>query len=710
MYGEAAQRYWSAGWRGILPLPPRRKHSPPDGYTGHSGKWPSYPDVFAWTEENPDGNICIRLPEDVVGLDVDNYGTKTGGSTLAEAEKLWGPLPPTVRSTSRDDIHSGIRLYRVPPGVTFKSGITFRDKQLGGIDIIQYSHRYVVVSPSIHPDTGQPYRWLDDSGWVTDEIPCPTTLPELPENWVTELTVGDRVDLESVDVGEAIGGLTTGVPDGAVARRLTQAVVALKDSGSRHDNTLANVLGLLRLSEMGHPGVSGALRVLGDAFVSAVGSERPDAASEFERMVVGERGHALIASTPTPEIEVSAGDDDEFWEARHSLSMIRRYAYARLASPWAVLGVVLCRAVSGVPPHVQLPALVGGRASLNLFVGVVGEPGAGKGAAVAAGRDLFTGNDVHSVEVGSGEGLAHQYKHVEKGTWITDRVSVLFTCTEIGTLIAERSRNGSKLIPTLNHAYSGEGLGLAYADNTRRVPLGDHDYRMCLVMGMQPRVCGPILADEVGGLPQRILWLPAWDSGIATAEEDWDSVLIGLPCLEGREWAGSVPDNEIRLPREVVVGVRQFHKENRSTSTSNGLDGHSLLTKIKVATALAILDLRKVVTLEDWALADRVMMKSHETRSYVQSTLSEHNKIARTKFAEGEAFSEDIKNESMDRRQRERVTESLVSKAASRELTRKELLGKVSGRDRSIARGILDELVSAGLIEKGADGVLRLAG
>ena len=89
----------------------------------------------------------------LIGIDVDAYDAKTGGRTLKEAESRWGPLPPTWRSTARvDDDVSGIRVFRVPVGVFFRSVIQFKNLELADIEIIQPHHRYVTAWPSIHPE------------------------------------------------------------------------------------------------------------------------------------------------------------------------------------------------------------------------------------------------------------------------------------------------------------------------------------------------------------------------------------------------------------------------------------------------------------------------------------------------------------------------------------------------------------------------------
>ena len=97
-YADGWQTYHQLGWPSILPLPARRKKSPPKGYTGTGGARPSYADMCQWDELYPDGNIALRLPDGSVGIDVDHYGDKCGGDTITDAEKRWGRCPPRPAS------------------------------------------------------------------------------------------------------------------------------------------------------------------------------------------------------------------------------------------------------------------------------------------------------------------------------------------------------------------------------------------------------------------------------------------------------------------------------------------------------------------------------------------------------------------------------------------------------------------------------------
>lgn len=305
-YGSEAVDYWQAGFRGILPLPYGKKFPPPKGWTGYDAPWPSFPDIQTWVEEQPNGNLGLRLPNTVVGIDVDGYAGKRGGETLAHAELLWGKLPDTVRSTSRIDGVSGIRLFRVSAGTELETVVAFPDKGLAGIEVCQFFHRYVVAWPSFHEGTQRRYRWIDTHGNVSSDIPRPSELPELPAEWIEGLrrkSAGSAT--VSVDAAKNLAALPGGIMTPNVASELARAQLALTSgAGSRHDVTLAAVGALFRLAERGgETGIREALDKLAQAFITSVTKDgsrsQEEALLEWDRMVRGQRIHDLIASTPS---------------------------------------------------------------------------------------------------------------------------------------------------------------------------------------------------------------------------------------------------------------------------------------------------------------------------------------------------------------------------------------------------------------------------
>ena len=182
-YAEAAVDYWRAGWS---PIPVKGKHPPVAGFTGKDGATPSFADITAWSENGfGDWNVAVRLPDDVVGLDMDCYDGKAGAATIADREARWGKLPATAYSTSRTD-GSRIRFYRVPAGLTWPGDLGTGS----GVEIIRRAHRYAVVWPSIHPTTGATVLWFEPAGEELDGPPPIGSLAELPAAWVTGLTGG----------------------------------------------------------------------------------------------------------------------------------------------------------------------------------------------------------------------------------------------------------------------------------------------------------------------------------------------------------------------------------------------------------------------------------------------------------------------------------------------------------------------------------------
>lgn len=309
-------------------------------------------------------------------------------------------------------------------------------------------------------------------------------------------------------------------------------------------------------------------------------------------------------------------DPETIWSRRASLSTLHDFARAYLASPWAVLAVTLARTTATVPPHITLPPLVGGRGSLNLFVAVVGASGLGKGAATAVSHSaLALGQDIPMLPIGSGEGMAKAIGHREvvdvEGQpkyWITviDNPSVIFEASEVDQFAAQGGRSGSTLFSQIRSAWSGEVIGATYATAEKAVTIPAHDYRCCFIVGVQPRRSGALLHESDGGTPQRFLWLPAADplarDGVKIPEQ------MMLPKID---WP--LNPMHMEVPKEAARAIRQ-NRIKALKGASDVLDGHMMLTRLKTAAALAVLDGRTDVDSEDWDISELIMQKSADTR------------------------------------------------------------------------------------------------
>lgn len=164
---------------GFFPLPLDGKVCKFKGVTGNKAKNISRANVAKFG----DHNLGLRLPNTVVGLDWDAY---KGAESFIALIELLGDLPVTYKTTSRTDGQSGIYLYSVPAGTKFVSELSDAH-----VELIQHTHRYATVFPSIHPDTNRQYNWYfgapnGDSFEI--DIPKVSKLPALPERWIQFLT------------------------------------------------------------------------------------------------------------------------------------------------------------------------------------------------------------------------------------------------------------------------------------------------------------------------------------------------------------------------------------------------------------------------------------------------------------------------------------------------------------------------------------------
>lgn len=120
--------------------------------------------VAAWWRAWPEANIGLAIPHTVLVIDIDPR--HDGHLSLAAHEAAHTELPTTMAAYSgRGD--GGRHLYfRRPAG-------RLTSTRLGnGVDL-KLSGGYVVAPPSIHPDTGRPYRWdlapvAAAPGWLVD--------------------------------------------------------------------------------------------------------------------------------------------------------------------------------------------------------------------------------------------------------------------------------------------------------------------------------------------------------------------------------------------------------------------------------------------------------------------------------------------------------------------------------------------------------------
>ncbi len=160
---EAAAIYAKHGWA-VFPCIGKQ----PATKTGFKSASTELERIGDWWERNPSANIGWSLPTDWFALDVDPR--HDGDKSLAE---LYAKHRDQVPFTLEALTGSGGRhlIFRMPEGVELRQGAGF----LPGLDTRRGGRGYLLVAPSIHPDTKGAYEWR-----VAVE-------PQLPPAWLVEL-------------------------------------------------------------------------------------------------------------------------------------------------------------------------------------------------------------------------------------------------------------------------------------------------------------------------------------------------------------------------------------------------------------------------------------------------------------------------------------------------------------------------------------------
>lgn len=384
-----------------------------------------------------------------------------------------------------------------------------------------------------------------------------------------------------------------------------------------------------------------------------------------------------------------------FWTERGSLQHIYMAALSRMCPPWAVLAHCVVRALALVRPHVTLPHIIG-HGSLNFFAAVVAKSGDGKSAAEDIALDLIN-TAVQQRNLGSGEGLIDAYvRPANKATGEPEGLheSILFIADEADSLRALGSRSGATLSSTLRSAFTGKQLGFSYRNNPRH--LDARTYRLTFLVNVQPAKAGVLLEDETGGLLQRLIWFPGNDPRIDAQKPPWPGPLT-LPSP-----AAWLYPRELKIPYEAHELIIDS-AEARGRGETDPLDGHALFAREKLAYALAVLDGRDVMALDDWRLAGIVSRVSDHTRAFAAqqaelAAVADAEKRGTERGVELDAASGERDRRAWERAGRiDRRIINRLKDAGAAGVTEGELGKMPPARDRHMIRTRLHVLVNQGL-------------
>lgn len=361
-----------------------------------------------------------------------------------------------------------------------------------------------------------------------------------------------------------------------------------------------------------------------------------------------------------PEVD----PDDGFWTQREVLAHIRDFARYRRANPYAVLGSVMRRAVACIEPNVVLPPIVGSVVSVNLYTASVGRSGQGKGVADGAGNDAVTFVNKDNIEieiehpnVGTGEGLARLFKG-RRNIGEEPPTRAHLVVPEVATLAALAGRQGATLMSELLKAFMGEPLGFTNNSQVTTTAIGAHTYRLSLGVGVQPENAGFFLSREKDGFPQRFLWFPVTDPHAPEVRPPLvEPLVVEMPhfSADTRVWVdvpGTVKDEIDAFRHRVLIG----------DDTVDPIDGHLMLTRLKAAFALAILNGCTSINVDDWKIAGELIEVSKQVRIDLRAVLDERRRRENREKALDAADREAIIATRLSEGNQQRVAQAITRK------------------------------------------------
>jgi hypothetical protein len=617
---------------GFKPVPLAGKNLLVKGATGHDGTVTAQ-QVEDWREMYPNANTGI-VAHGWVSIDVDHHDEKYGADSLVELERRHGKLPRTWKSSARGaDSPSAQYFYRVEDIVPYASNPAKH------IEIIHPTHRYAAVAPSIHPELGTEYVWYDPSGSPASQLPDIDELPELPLTWTLAFSRPENMDLTGTKAFSGNNQIWIDWLDDSgptfFTLQLIEEVESLNHIGH---NALLILLGRVRDLEikLWERGTRKAFEAISTKFFATTNNPQPDI--EFNNLlnwVIGEDWQLTAKSFRTArEIMLhliknfEASDDKKFWTSRESLRSIYSLGRKKVISPYTLLGMTMLRALNTVPWNVYYRSFRG-TVSLNSLVAFVGPTGTGKSLTLDATSSyiVFSDSPVRMggdgtwksvVEPGSGEAIPDHYMTWQKDEngargldWGHPNRAAIFAFDEIGMLEARQGREGSTIIEYAKQGWSGSVLGRELASG-KGVMLDAKSYRFALFANVQPARAGLLFTAAAisGGLPSRFLFFNTQDP---LGKKEFDPTPASVIRLPPVNWGGSKYIDALPVMDEA-------HKEESFKAIDGGipeLDSHLLLTRAKVAVALAVLDGRSTLVDEDWDLSQYVISHSKATRDVI---------------------------------------------------------------------------------------------
>jgi hypothetical protein len=700
------------------------------------------PQVIAGWFAGTDHDVFIHLGRSgALAFDVDH--PENLAPPIQQAIKQhW----PPYQSTRPDEPGRGHYIFAVPDGRRFGNGL---GALANGWGELRGENGVIMVKPSRHP-SGE-YDWGKVGpvpvlpGYLATQLPEATEAADAATDaqvsaFLAEYRRAERPELLDIQIqawqkkikrGESRHSTVMGHLTGA----MKEARAGLVDAQLAAD-TFQSVFEPAVMADPVGPKQSKARSlaeardewrgILAWAVAQAIASDPDETRARAEKEAPPQVDAAWQpdgSSTGTTAEPTSLILPESFYQSRPVLQRIRDYAHSRGAAADMVLYGVLSRIAGMLPTGCRLETGIGSTkgASLNLFVAAIGDSAGGKSTGAGVSRDMYSPpprlDFIDGAPLGTGEGLAEAYigyvhREIEgtevksgprKGQPRLERVREqvrrnAFYFADEGELLTKLlERNGSTIGVVIRTAWYGGTLGNTNADPDRNRIIPEGNYSMGMFIGFQPDTAQPLLADSAAGTTQRFVYCSATDPNIPATRPRRGEPPTPTPFV--------VQPKMMHLPDEIADLVWTHHHDKVTGAAEiPRLDGHGMLTRLKLAALLALLDSRHevststLVAVGDWELTEIMWQTSCKVRDHYlkQAELAEardrHNR--NLNYADREEMAEIRRQQVRDASTKVVRLARLIGKYVHDPVKPAQTTGDVHRRLRSTDRAHLDEALS----------------